>query len=149
MTECLDQVLIDLSVLIMQEEHEKSLEIEFLVRCPNWAYSSVHVTKNIHLFSSYFLSAHDPNDAMLMIPILIKILILFQTSAWLSWLPPEDAGGRNDVTYSVQCDRCSKDVQFRPASKGLQATKLTLLELKHSTTYRIVVIAENGVSGER
>ena len=60
-----------------------------------------------------------------------------------------DAGGRSDVTYSITCDKCSKDVQFRPASKGLQQPKLTLLELKHSTSYRIVVKAENGVSGER
>ena len=60
-----------------------------------------------------------------------------QNSIWLSWLPPADAGGRNDLEYRVSCDKCSKFVHFRPDSKGLTDTSMTILGLNPATTYRI------------
>ena len=60
-----------------------------------------------------------------------------QNSIWLSWLPPSDAGGRTDLEYRVSCDKCSKFVHFRPDSKGLKDTSMTILGLNPATTYRI------------
>ncbi|XP_035501170.1 ephrin type-A receptor 2 isoform X3 [Scophthalmus maximus] len=72
----------------------------------------------------------------------------------LSWSPPEDTGGRTDVTYSVECQRCEGDVcqpcgekiRYEPASAGLTDTKVSVSELDAHLNYTFTVEAHNGVS---
>eukprot|EP00073_Rattus_norvegicus_P010157 NP_001129181.1 ephrin type-A receptor 10 precursor [Rattus norvegicus] len=77
----------------------------------------------------------------------------------LRWLPPEDSGGRSDVTYSLLCLRCGRDgpagacqpcgprVAFVPRQAGLRERAATLLHLRPGARYTVRVAALNGVSG--
>ncbi len=72
----------------------------------------------------------------------------------LSWSPPEDTGGRSDITYSVECQRCEGNVcqpcgekiRYEPASVGLTDTKVSVSELDAHLNYTFTVEAHNGVS---
>ncbi|KAF7643125.1 hypothetical protein LDENG_00244610, partial [Lucifuga dentata] len=72
----------------------------------------------------------------------------------LSWSPPEDTGGRADITYSVECRRCEgaacqpcgEKVHYDPASMGLMDTKVTVSELDAHLNYTFTVEAHSGVS---
>ncbi|XP_056279170.1 ephrin type-A receptor 2 isoform X2 [Pseudoliparis swirei] len=72
----------------------------------------------------------------------------------LSWSPPEDTGGRTDITYSVECQRCEgavcqlcgEKVRYEPASAGLTRTKVSVSELEAHLNYTFTVEAHSGVS---
>lgn len=72
----------------------------------------------------------------------------------LSWSPPEDTGGRSDITYSIECQRCDANVcqpcgekiRYDPSSAGLTDTKVTLSELDAHLNYTFTVEAHSGVS---
>ncbi|XP_067447690.1 ephrin type-A receptor 2 isoform X2 [Thunnus thynnus] len=72
----------------------------------------------------------------------------------LSWSPPENTGGRTDITYSVECERCEDNVcqpcgdkiRYEPASTGLTDTKVSVSELDAHLNYTFTVEAHNGVS---
>ncbi|KAJ8257716.1 hypothetical protein GJAV_G00188920 [Gymnothorax javanicus] len=72
----------------------------------------------------------------------------------LSWSPPLDAGGRNDVTYSVKCMRCEQTlcqpcgdkVRFEPGSSDLWETSVGVSDLEPHLNYTFTVEALNGVS---
>ncbi|XP_034027847.1 ephrin type-A receptor 2 [Thalassophryne amazonica] len=72
----------------------------------------------------------------------------------LSWSPPEDTGGRNDITYSVECSQCEdtvcqvcgEKVRYDPASAGLTDTKVSVSELDAHLNYTFTVEAHSGVS---
>ncbi|XP_049920990.1 ephrin type-A receptor 2 isoform X2 [Epinephelus moara] len=72
----------------------------------------------------------------------------------LSWSPPEDTGGRTDITYSVECQRCEgsvcqpcgEKIRYEPASTGLTDTKVSVSELDAHLNYTFNVEAHSGVS---
>uniref|UniRef100_A0A8C3G645 receptor protein-tyrosine kinase n=1 Tax=Cyclopterus lumpus TaxID=8103 RepID=A0A8C3G645_CYCLU len=72
----------------------------------------------------------------------------------LSWSPPEDTGGRTDITYSVECQRCEgnvcqlcgEKVRYEPASTGLTDNKVSVSELDAHLNYTFTVEAHSGVS---
>ncbi|XP_036844204.1 ephrin type-A receptor 2 [Oncorhynchus mykiss] len=72
----------------------------------------------------------------------------------LSWSPPEDTGGRSDITYSVECrccdgatcQPCGEKVRLEPASKGLMHTWVAVSELEPHLNYTFTVEAHSGVS---
>ncbi|KAG7520841.1 ephrin type-A receptor 2-like isoform X2 [Solea senegalensis] len=72
----------------------------------------------------------------------------------LSWSPPEDTGGRTDITYSVECQRCEgttcqpcgEKIRYEPASVGLTDTKVSVSELDAHLNYTFTVEAHSGVS---
>ncbi|XP_067383048.1 ephrin type-A receptor 2 isoform X1 [Channa argus] len=72
----------------------------------------------------------------------------------LSWSPPEDTGGRTDITYSVECQRCEgnmcqpcgEKIRYEPASVGLTDTKVSVSELDAHLNYTFIVEAHSGVS---
>uniref|UniRef100_A0A8C7TWP8 receptor protein-tyrosine kinase n=1 Tax=Oncorhynchus mykiss TaxID=8022 RepID=A0A8C7TWP8_ONCMY len=65
----------------------------------------------------------------------------------LSWSPPEDTGGRSDITYSVECrccdgatcQPCGEKVRLEPASKGLMHTWVAVSELEPHLNYTFTV----------
>ncbi|KAG7477590.1 hypothetical protein MATL_G00071210 [Megalops atlanticus] len=73
----------------------------------------------------------------------------------LSWSPPADTGGRDDVEYAVLCERCESGaclpcgerVRFEPAPTGLRDTWVAVSELEPHLNYTFTVEARNGVSG--
>lgn len=72
----------------------------------------------------------------------------------LSWSAPEDTGGRTDITYSVECQRCDgavcqpcgEKIRYEPASTGLTDTKVSVSELDAHLNYTFTVEAHSGVS---
>uniref|UniRef100_A0A8C4GMD6 receptor protein-tyrosine kinase n=1 Tax=Dicentrarchus labrax TaxID=13489 RepID=A0A8C4GMD6_DICLA len=72
----------------------------------------------------------------------------------LSWQPPEDTGGRSDITYSIECQRCEgvvcqscgEKIRYEPASTGLTDTKVSVSELDAHLNYTFTVEAHSGVS---
>lgn len=72
----------------------------------------------------------------------------------LSWSPPEDTGGRSDITYSVECrccdggacQPCGEKVRLEPASFGLMHTWVAVSELEPHLNYTFTVEAHSGVS---
>uniref|UniRef100_A0A4X2JV01 receptor protein-tyrosine kinase n=1 Tax=Vombatus ursinus TaxID=29139 RepID=A0A4X2JV01_VOMUR len=77
---------------------------------------------------------------------------LSRSTLLLRWSPPEDSGGRSDITYTVLCQRCGEDGPgvgqgFVPRQTGLRERTVTLLNLLPHSHYTIRVAALNGVSG--
>lgn len=72
----------------------------------------------------------------------------------LSWSPPEDTGGRTDITYKIECQRCEgivcqscgEKIHYEPASVGLTDTKVSVSDLDAHLNYTFTVEAQSGVS---
>lgn len=72
----------------------------------------------------------------------------------LSWTPPDDSGGRTDLTYSVECQRCEGSscqpcgdkIHYDPSNTGLSDTKVSVSELDANLNYTFTVEAHSGVS---
>lgn len=72
----------------------------------------------------------------------------------LSWTPPAETGGRDDLTYSVSCERCDgaacqpcgERVRFEPPAAALQDPRVTVSELEPHLNYTFMVEARSGVS---
>ncbi|KAM4565173.1 tyrosine-protein kinase receptor TYRO3 [Fundulus diaphanus] len=74
----------------------------------------------------------------------------------LTWDPPNDMGGRKDVTYRLKCEktaemgsqweRCGDKMVFQPDSNELDNTSVTILGLNPQRDYRLSVQAWNDIS---
>lgn len=79
------------------------------------------------------------------------------TSVTLEWSEPLERGGRQDLSYAVECLRCGgpaggpcsscgDSVSYRPAQSGLSARRVVVWGLLPHTTYTFSIQALNGVS---
>ncbi|XP_061089621.1 ephrin type-B receptor 4a-like isoform X2 [Conger conger] len=74
----------------------------------------------------------------------------------LEWSEPLEGGGRLDLSYRVECQRCGAlggpcsscgdSVSYRPSQSGLSARKVVVWGLLPHTTYTFSIQALNGVS---
>uniref|UniRef100_A0A3Q0R2E3 receptor protein-tyrosine kinase n=1 Tax=Amphilophus citrinellus TaxID=61819 RepID=A0A3Q0R2E3_AMPCI len=72
----------------------------------------------------------------------------------LSWSPPEDTGGRTDITYNVECQRCEgtvcqpcgERVRYEPGSVKLTEAQVSVSELEAHLNYTFTVESHSGVS---
>ncbi|KAJ7306354.1 hypothetical protein JRQ81_009698 [Phrynocephalus forsythii] len=74
----------------------------------------------------------------------------------LSWSPPRNTGGRQDITYRITCEQCwPESGECRPCDSTLRysenpdnfaGTSLTLSDLEPHVNYTFTVEAQNGVS---
>ncbi|XP_068444439.1 tyrosine-protein kinase receptor TYRO3 [Clinocottus analis] len=74
----------------------------------------------------------------------------------VTWDPPHDRGGRQEVKYCVKCEReadsgrrweaCGDEVVFHPDSAGLTDTSVSITELNPQHDYRLSVQALNDIS---
>ncbi|XP_076806967.1 ephrin type-A receptor 4-like [Clavelina lepadiformis] len=79
-----------------------------------------------------------------------------ETWVTLTWERPLHDGGRDDMTYSVECSRCqsgytacascSGGVDYLPGKFGLRSNKVKVQDLSSYAYYKFKVYAENGVS---
>lgn len=52
----------------------------------------------------------------------------------LRWLPPRYNGGRNDVYYRIECDKCDSSVQYGPGKDNINVTRSVLFYLDSLST---------------
>lgn len=86
------------------------------------------------------LSARHQNDSVLVV----------------SWDPPHDRGGRQELTYHTKCEEevdagslwgeCGDTVLILPDSAGLTSTSITVMGLNPQRNYRLSVLAWNDIS---
>ncbi|CAB1426720.1 unnamed protein product [Pleuronectes platessa] len=79
-----------------------------------------------------------------------------ETSVFLEWSAPTEAGGRKDVRYNILCQRvlpegrgseeCGANVRFLPRGLGLSNTSVMVADLQSHTNYSFLLEAVNGVS---
>jgi Eph receptor B1 len=87
-------------------------------------------------------------------PTNLTLLFIDQTSAILSWNPPQRAASeersdtkyRSDMVFRVKCSACTSNVVFNPSSDTFRDTKLTLTNLDSVTTYTVQIHSQNGIS---
>ncbi|XP_054609971.1 tyrosine-protein kinase receptor TYRO3 [Dunckerocampus dactyliophorus] len=83
--------------------------------------------------------------------------ILNNSALTLTWDPPYDWGGRQEVTYRVKCEEkdesrhgqwaaCGGDVFFSADSAGVTSTSVTVMGLDPRSDYRLTVYGWNDVS---
>uniref|UniRef100_A0A3Q0S5P2 receptor protein-tyrosine kinase n=1 Tax=Amphilophus citrinellus TaxID=61819 RepID=A0A3Q0S5P2_AMPCI len=79
-----------------------------------------------------------------------------ETCVTLEWAPPRDTGGRGDITYNLNCTKCSGDgrkctpcgssIHFVPRQFGLLSTTVLVTDLQPDSNYSFTIKSENGVS---
>ncbi|KAM3931752.1 ephrin type-A receptor 3-like isoform 2-T2 [Leptodactylus fuscus] len=79
-----------------------------------------------------------------------------ETSVIMEWSPPEDSGGRKDVTYNIHCRRCllegqkcspcGSGIHYIPRQFGLSHPRVLITDLLPYTNYTFDIEALNGVS---
>ncbi|CAH2246341.1 ephrin type-A receptor 3-like [Pelobates cultripes] len=79
-----------------------------------------------------------------------------ETSVIVEWSPPEDTGGRSDVTYNIHCRRCQAETQkcsacgsgihYLPRQFSLSQPRVLITDLLPYTNYTFDIEALNGVS---
>ncbi|XP_023310193.1 ephrin type-B receptor 1-B isoform X1 [Anoplophora glabripennis] len=99
----------------------------------------------------YFRAATDPKNMSCTqppsAPQNLTVTFVDQSNVALSWLQPENLGGRSDTVYRIKCDACSLGpVQYNPNTETFNDTRITISGLNSVTTYRFQIFAENGVS---
>jgi Eph receptor B1 len=96
------------------------------------------------------MPCHKPPGA----PSNLTVLFFDQTSAILSWNPPQksiddhlmDQQFRNDIVFRVKCPSCSNNVVFNPSNDVFNETKLTMTNLEPGTQYVVQIHSLNGPS---
>ncbi|KAK2852085.1 hypothetical protein Q5P01_008361 [Channa striata] len=86
------------------------------------------------------LTAHHHNDSVLI----------------MTWEPPHDLGGREEVKYRVKCEKkseagrqweaCGEDVIFLPSSSGLTNTLVSITGLNPKCDYKLSLQSQNDLS---
>uniref|UniRef100_UPI00398F8B75 ephrin type-A receptor 1-like n=1 Tax=Pristiophorus japonicus TaxID=55135 RepID=UPI00398F8B75 len=83
-------------------------------------------------------------------------VVVLGSKVTLSWLPPLDPGGREDLSYTVGCEmcprepahcvRCASSVTSQPAWAGLREPWVSIEGLEAFANYTFRIAARNGVS---
>lgn len=121
------------------------------LKCPKHSHGPKSGLTECFCLPGYYRASIDPKNMSCTqppsAPQNLSISFVDQSTVVLSWLPPENLGGRRDIGYRVKCDACSIGlVQYTPNSPTFNETRITIKGLNAETTYRFQVFAENGVS---
>ncbi|XP_060614827.2 ephrin type-A receptor 2 isoform X1 [Anolis sagrei] len=127
--------------------------------CPLHTLPSAASSTSCPCEEGYFRAASDPLSAPCTRPPSTPCSVTavgLGAKVQLRWLPPLDAGGRSDLTYSVSCEQCwPESGECRPCDPGLRfsdrphgftGTSLTVSDLEPHVNYTFTVEAQNGVS---
>lgn len=124
---------------------------ELCQMCPAHSKATDYGLTECLCVSGYFRAPKDPRNMPCTQPPSgpqnLSISFVDQSTVMLSWIHPENMGGRSDISYRIKCDACiNGQVQFSPNSDLFNDTRATISGLNAVTTYRFQVFAENGVS---
>ncbi|XP_056640262.1 ephrin type-B receptor 1-B isoform X5 [Diorhabda sublineata] len=119
--------------------------------CPPFSQGPDYALTECRCISGYFRAPTDPKNMSCTqppsAPQNLTVSFVDQSTVILSWLPPENLGGRLDTVYRIKCDACSLGlVQYNPSMENFNETRITISGLNAVTTYRFQIFAENGVS---
>ncbi|XP_058853476.1 ephrin type-A receptor 7-like isoform X1 [Acipenser ruthenus] len=128
--------------------------------CPEHSYTQEEGSTMCHCEEAYYRTPQDsPSSACTRPPSapVNPVYSMKQSTVIIEWGPPEDSGGRGDISYSVVCSRCSgpsgqcepcgSSVGFVPQQTGLVDRTVTVVNLLPHTNYTFQVESLNGVSG--
>lgn len=78
------------------------------------------------------------------------------TCLMLEWSPPNDTGGRRDLSYNVlckrcgpepnQCQLCEEELRFLPRPLGLTNATVAVMDFSAHANYTFEIESQNGVS---
>uniref|UniRef100_H2ZQU1 receptor protein-tyrosine kinase n=1 Tax=Ciona savignyi TaxID=51511 RepID=H2ZQU1_CIOSA len=128
-------------------------------RCPAYSSASNQGATVCDCMNGYFRAPSDTADQPCTKPP-TKVVNLYsvvnQTSVNLNWERPLNEGGRDDLTYSVQCYRCqsgfvacvacSEPADYQPRMSGLTTTQVFVHNLRSYAFYRFKITATNAVT---
>ncbi|XP_076256187.1 eph receptor tyrosine kinase isoform X2 [Rhynchophorus ferrugineus] len=119
--------------------------------CPKHSQGQDYGLAECRCNQGYYRSPIDPKNMSCTqppsAPLNLTVNFVDQSNVILSWLPPENQGGRNDTVYRLRCDACSLGlVQYNPPTETFNETRIHISGLNAVTTYRFQIFAENGVS---
>lgn len=119
--------------------------------CPAHSDGKDYGLSECRCYPGYFRAPTDPKNMSCTqppsAPQNLSVNFFDQSTVSLSWLPPENLGGRSDIVYRIKCDACSPGlVQYNPSTETFNDTRITITGLNAVTTYRFQIFAENGVS---
>ncbi|VVC86168.1 unnamed protein product [Leptidea sinapis] len=124
---------------------------ESCMPCPDYSETTAHASLECKCVPGFYRAKNDPKTVPCTqppsAPDNLTVTFADQFSISLAWQPPHKNGGRNDVTYKVHCTNCGPNVEYRPASSGLNHSRVTIMGLDPVTEYKFQVFALNGVSG--
>uniref|UniRef100_A0A8C2TXN3 Ephrin type-A receptor 10 n=1 Tax=Coturnix japonica TaxID=93934 RepID=A0A8C2TXN3_COTJA len=139
--------------------YKLSLRLPLCSPCPEHSFTHEEASTFCSCQKNYSRSSSDPLSASCTRPPSAPrdlVYSLRRSSLVLRWSAPADAGGRNDLTYSLWCSRCpaprggceqcGNGVGFVPQQTGLVERTVTLINLLPHANYTIRVVALNGVS---
>ncbi|GCB69657.1 hypothetical protein scyTo_0001099 [Scyliorhinus torazame] len=127
--------------------------------CPEHSYTEEAGSMQCHCKDDYYRLPLDPPSVPCTKPPTAPQTLGYstrQSAVVLDWKPPEDSGGRTDITYNALCSRCAVTLQacgpcdsrieFVPQQLGLVDTAVTVVNLLPYVNYTFRVEAVNGVS---
>ncbi|XP_061579778.1 ephrin type-A receptor 6 [Cololabis saira] len=129
------------------------------LKCPPHSFSYAEGASVCRCEKGFFRAEKDPPTMACTRPPSPPRNLMFtvnDTSLMLEWSPPSDTGGRRDLTYNVQCKRCSsppnqcrlceEDVRFLPRPLGLTNATVTVTDFSAHSNYTFEIESLNGVS---
>ncbi|KAM6934423.1 ephrin type-A receptor 3 isoform 6-T7 [Xenentodon cancila] len=129
------------------------------LKCPPHSFSYAEGASVCRCEKAFFRAEKDPPTMACTRPPSPPRNLMFtmnDTSLMLEWSPPSDTGGRRDLTYNVQCKRCSstpnqcqlceEEVRFLPRPLGLTNATVTVMEFSAHANYTFEIESLNGVS---
>ncbi|CAH0549632.1 unnamed protein product [Brassicogethes aeneus] len=119
--------------------------------CPEHSVGRDYGLTECRCNSGYYRSPTDPKNMSCTqppsAPQNLTVTFVDQSHVTLSWLPPDNLGGRTDIVYRIKCDACVHGlVQYHPSTDTFNETRVSIGGLNAVTTYRFQIFAENGVS---
>ncbi|XP_050316258.1 ephrin type-B receptor 2 isoform X3 [Anthonomus grandis grandis] len=119
--------------------------------CPKFSQGPDYGLSECRCITGYYRAPADPKNLSCTqppsAPQNLTVNFVDQSNVILSWLPPENQGGRSDTMYRIRCDACSLGlVQYNPPTDTFNETRIHISGLNAVTTYRFQIFAENGVS---
>uniref|UniRef100_A0A8C9TL51 receptor protein-tyrosine kinase n=1 Tax=Scleropages formosus TaxID=113540 RepID=A0A8C9TL51_SCLFO len=128
-------------------------------KCPPHSYTKTEASPSCQCDEGFYRRDSDPDNMACTKPPTAPrnaISNVNETSVFLEWSPPEDTGGRKDVTYNVVCrkvaaepwrfEECGGHVRYLPRRTSLRNCSVMVADLLAHTNYTFEVEAINGVS---
>ncbi|XP_062842969.1 ephrin type-A receptor 8 [Trichomycterus rosablanca] len=131
---------------------------QLCAKCPLHSHSETRAALTCPCDANYYRATTDSPAAPCSKPPSAPVSVISSvngTSVSLEWGSPLDTGGRADIIYDVQCQKCinggqcedcNAGTRFIPQQKGLTEPWVNVLNLMAHTNYTFRILVMNGVS---